>query len=92
MVRQFIFDVFQNTNGFTNFTVDQINIIIPIKGAVNNNSKKSTRFYQHAESFQCASVHFQRNLYVIYKVAQNLQRLCVVLLYIQAIVEMENSD
>ena len=45
MVRQFIFDVFQNTNGFTNFTVDQINMIIPIKGAVNNNSKKSTRFY-----------------------------------------------
>ena len=45
MVRQFIFDVFQNTNGFTNFTVDQINMIIPIKGAVYNNSKKSTRFY-----------------------------------------------
>ena len=43
MVRQFIFNIFQNTNGFTDFTVDQVNMIIPIKGTVYNNSKKSTR-------------------------------------------------
>jgi len=45
MVRQFIFDIFQNTNGFTAFSVDQVNMIIPIKGTVYNNSKKSTRFH-----------------------------------------------